>query len=182
MRRASNKIPGLKSNGSWITKPNKIKSEVMRFFRERFSDGYRVRPNLLCENTKEFKQEEKELLTMPFLMAEIKDAVNDCGDDKAPDPDGFNVKFIKKFWYLFDKDFKDIMDEFFDCGKISVGGGHSFITLVSKIKDPVELNNYSAINLIGIISKVVSKVLANRLKKVIGSMISEVQSAFIKDN
>ncbi|XP_021971503.1 uncharacterized protein LOC110866667 [Helianthus annuus] len=74
------------------------------------------------------------------------------------------------------------MGEFFENGKINVGCGTSFVMLIPKMKDLVELNNYRPINLIDIISKVVSKGLANRLKKVIGSMILESQSTFIKGN
>ncbi|XP_035833035.1 uncharacterized protein LOC110876830 [Helianthus annuus] len=56
----------------------------------------------------------------------------------------------------------------------------SFITLVPKSKDPVGMRDYRPINLIGVISKTVSMVLANRLKKVIGSVISKNQTAFLK--
>ncbi|KAJ0877929.1 putative RNA-directed DNA polymerase [Helianthus annuus] len=44
---------------------------------------------------------------------------------------------------------------------------------------PVGLNEYRTITLIGVISKVISKVLANRLKKVMGNIIHETQSAFL---
>ena len=43
------------------------------------------------------------------------------------------------------------------------------------------MKDYRPINLIGMISKVISKILANRIKKVMDDVISESQSAFIKD-
>ncbi|KAJ0920733.1 putative RNA-directed DNA polymerase [Helianthus annuus] len=42
------------------------------------------------------------------------------------------------------------------------------------------LREYRPINLIGVISKTISKILANRLKMVIGTIISENQTAFLK--
>lgn len=48
-----------------------------------------------------------------------------------------------------------------------------------KVVDPLCLVDYRPINLIECVYKVISKVLANRLKKVIGSEVGEVQSAFI---
>ncbi|KAM0019451.1 putative RNA-directed DNA polymerase [Helianthus debilis subsp. tardiflorus] len=182
MRKASNQIPGLVINDRWVTKPSKIKKEVMCFFRERFREDIKVRPSVFCDDLRTLSDTEKELLIKQFSVEEIKQAVQDCGDDKAPGPDGFNMKFIKLLWEFLEKDFKDILDYFYDNEGFNIGCCSSFITLVPKKKDPVELNNYRPINLIGVISKVVSKVLANRLKVVIGSVISESQSAFIKDN
>ncbi|XP_076890699.1 uncharacterized protein LOC143541890 [Bidens hawaiensis] len=43
------------------------------------------------------------------------------------------------------------------------------------------LKDYRPINLIGVISKIISKVVAARLKKVIGEVISNSQSAFVKE-
>ncbi|XP_035831953.1 uncharacterized protein LOC118480996 [Helianthus annuus] len=59
------------------------------------------------------------------------------------------------------------------------GCGSSFIALIPKIKDPLGLKDYRPISLVGIINKVISKVLANRLKRVLNSIISHSQSAFI---
>nr|GEX57649.1 hypothetical protein [Tanacetum cinerariifolium] len=72
-----------------------------------------------------------------------------------------------------------------DCsGSKSPGpnGGYnaSFITLIPKVTDPVGLNDYRPISLIGCSYKVIAKVLANRLKVVIPKIISNSQSAFIE--
>ncbi|XP_035843871.1 uncharacterized protein LOC110927588 [Helianthus annuus] len=178
--KVANQIPGLNIRGRWIEEPSKVKREVLKFFRDRFKEVARERPVLECSNFKMLKDSDKEFLIEPFTVNEIKETVNDCGDDKAPGPDGLNMRFIKKFWGLFELDFVNVLNEFFEKGSISIGCGSSFITLVPKDKDPVELNNYRLINLIGIISKVISKVLANRMKKVIGTVISDSQSAFVK--
>ena len=76
-------------------------------------------------------------------------------------------------------DFVNLMNHFHDCGVISRGCSSSFITLIPKTKSPVGLKDYRPINLVGIISKVISKVLASRMKKVLDMVISENQSAFL---
>ncbi|KAJ9535650.1 hypothetical protein OSB04_un001199 [Centaurea solstitialis] len=48
------------------------------------------------------------------------------------------------------------------------------------VANPLNLSDFRPISLIGVFYKVVAKVLALRLKKVIGKVISEPQSAFIK--
>ncbi|MFS7972208.1 putative RNA-directed DNA polymerase [Helianthus anomalus] len=124
-------------------------------------------------------REEADRLIIDFNGQEVKEAVFDCGSNKAPGPDGFNFGFIKKFWEFFRDDFVAIMQQFHQTGKISKGVGSSFITLIPKVGDPTELGDFRPINLIGIISKVVSKVLANRLKSVMAKIVSESQTAFL---
>ncbi|KAJ0599091.1 putative RNA-directed DNA polymerase [Helianthus annuus] len=63
---------------------------------------------------------------------------------------------------------------------LSRGCASSFITLIPKVRDASSLNEFRTISLVGVINKVISKVLANRLKKVLPSIISENQSAFVK--
>ena len=39
------------------------------------------------------------------MLEELKEAINDMEDDKAPGPDGFNANFIKICWEIIHKDF-----------------------------------------------------------------------------
>ncbi|GKB78660.1 RNA-directed DNA polymerase, eukaryota [Tanacetum coccineum] len=55
---------------------------------------------------------------------------------------------------------------------------HSFIALIPKKHDAKFVKDYRPISLIGCFYKIVSKILANRLKMVISELISDVQSAF----
>ncbi|KAK9067117.1 hypothetical protein SSX86_014442 [Deinandra increscens subsp. villosa] len=71
------------------------------------------------------------------------------------------------------------MNYFFDSGVISCGCGSAFLALIAKKNDPRCPSDFRPICLIGVIQKVISKCLANRLKKVIHSVISDTQSAFI---
>ncbi|KAL4560381.1 hypothetical protein LXL04_032531 [Taraxacum kok-saghyz] len=65
-------------------------------------------------------------------------------------------------------------------GSLARGSNSSFIFLLPKVKDPLILGDYRPISLIGSLYKILAKVLANRLKRVIGSVVGENQTAFIK--
>ena len=58
---------------------------------------------------------------------------------------------------------------------------HTFITLIPKTTNPKYVQEYRLISLCNILYKIFSKVLANRLKKILPSIITEHQSAFVKD-
>ncbi|PNX72437.1 ribonuclease H [Trifolium pratense] len=60
------------------------------------------------------------------------------------------------------------------------GVNNTFIVLIPKVDVPLSISDYIPISLVGCIYKVLAKVLANWLSKVIGNVISVNQSAFVK--
>ncbi|KAM0043628.1 putative RNA-directed DNA polymerase [Helianthus debilis subsp. tardiflorus] len=120
------------------------------------------------------------MLVKRFSKEEIKEAVWNCGGDKTPGPDGFTFRFLKDFWDLFEKDFSLALDYFYVHGKLNRGCNSSFISLIPKVNNPQSINNFRPINLIGCISKVVTKILASKLKKVMNFLVSDVQTAYIE--
>ncbi|GKC45535.1 putative RNA-directed DNA polymerase, eukaryota, reverse transcriptase zinc-binding domain protein [Tanacetum coccineum] len=68
---------------------------------------------------------------------------------------------------------------FFDSNELPQGTNSAFITLIPKFPNPLFVKDYRPISLIGFQYKIIAKILANRLSKVINSIISQEQSAFI---
>ena len=56
----------------------------------------------------------------------------------------------------------------------------SFLALIPKKVDAVEIKDFRPINLVGGIYKIISKVLANHLRRVANGLISDSQNAFVK--
>ncbi|GKB37914.1 RNA-directed DNA polymerase, eukaryota [Tanacetum coccineum] len=112
---------------------------------------------------------------------EIKKAIWDCGTDKAPGPDGFTFGFYRKFWYLIEGDVCDVVKFFFTHGNIPKGCNSLFIALILKISNAKLVKDYRPISLVGSLYKIIAKIMANRLVDVLGSLVHEVQSAFITD-
>ncbi|KAF5807369.1 putative RNA-directed DNA polymerase [Helianthus annuus] len=138
------------------------------------------RPCINGSNFKELSDSEQEALISPFSRSKIKTAVWECGCNKAPDPNGFNIKFIKHFWNILEKDFVEMVNHFYVEESLDQSLCSSFIALVPKVNGPTKLEEFRPINLVGVAVKIVSKILANRMKVVMNSIISENQTAFIK--
>ncbi|GKB11279.1 RNA-directed DNA polymerase, eukaryota [Tanacetum coccineum] len=96
-------------------------------------------------------------------------------------PDGFSFDFIRTFWDILKHDFVNAIREFFISSKFPPGCNSSFIALIPKKHDAKFVKDYRPISLIGCFYKIVSKILANRLKMVISELISDVQSAFVSN-
>lgn len=77
-------------------------------------------------------------------------------------------------------DFYRMISEFHSNASLARGCNASFIVLIPKKDNPVSLNDYRPISLVGCIYKVIAKLLPERLNRVLPSVISENQSAFLK--
>ncbi|KHN30901.1 Transposon TX1 putative 149 kDa protein, partial [Glycine soja] len=123
--------------------------------------------------------QQNDMLVGRFHKDEITRVVWDCGSEKSPGPNGLNLKFIKEFWQLLKPDVIRFLAEFHVNGIFPKGCNASFIALIPKVPDLQNLNEFIPISLIGCVYKIVAKLLANRLKKVMSAIIDERQSAFI---
>lgn len=84
---------------------------------------------------------------------------------------------VKRFWSHLETDFLNLYDFFHD--KLHQVFGSSFIALIQKTIDASAITDFRPINLVGVISKTVSKGLATRLKAVLNLVISNTQSVFL---
>ncbi|GJT98489.1 RNA-directed DNA polymerase, eukaryota [Tanacetum coccineum] len=88
---------------------------------------------------------------------------------------------LSHFWDLIGSDLYAAVNCFFDSGSFPRGYNSSFIALIPKVIDAKFVTDFRPISLIGSVYKVVTKILANRLSMVISDLISNTQSAFVKN-
>nr|GEV56757.1 RNA-directed DNA polymerase, eukaryota, reverse transcriptase zinc-binding domain protein [Tanacetum cinerariifolium] len=76
---------------------------------------------------------------------------------------------------------EEIKETFWSCKSDRAPGCNaSFITLIPKVSSPVTPKEYRPISLIGVQYKIIVKLLANRLVKIIEDIVDPVQLAFVK--
>lgn len=123
--------------------------------------------------------EDNDMLTGPFIESEFRNALFQMHSDKAPDPHGLNPGFYERFWSMCGKDIVAAGCKWLDDGVFLTQLSATNIVLIPKCDEPKSMKDLQPISLCNVLYKIVSKVLANRLRKVIGKLISEEQSAFI---
>ncbi|GJR44673.1 RNA-directed DNA polymerase, eukaryota, reverse transcriptase zinc-binding domain protein, partial [Tanacetum coccineum] len=173
-------IQGIKVEGLWIEDPTGIKDAFLTFFEKKFQKIDVVKIVNRSPFYKSINSDQNTYLASPISESEIKDAIWDCGSDKSPGPDGFTFAFYKEFWNVVKRDVLAFVRHFFKTGILPRGCNTSFITLISKVLSPMVISDFRPISLIGAQYKIIAKVLANRLARVIDTIISLEQSAFIK--
>ncbi|KAJ0805669.1 putative RNA-directed DNA polymerase [Helianthus annuus] len=173
---SSNRINGVFIRDDWVTNPFTIKQHFFDYYSQLFSEPMNNRPPIVCPYLNVLDTGEVEDLIRPFSLEEIKGAVWDCDGDRAPGPDGFNFNFLKRCWSGLQNNFLSLFDEFYSNPSLNRSCSSS---LIPKVKDPLRPSDFRPISLIGCINKVISKVLVNRLKCVMGKLISEEQTTFL---
>ena len=92
---------------------------------------------------------------------------------KALGPDGMPPLFYQNFWELVKGDVIHDVLIFLNSGTLPNSLNHTFITLIPKTKNPENVTEYRPISLYNVLYKIFSKVLANRLKRMLPQIISE---------
>lgn len=97
----------------------------------------------------------------------MEEVVQSFDGNKSPGLDGYNFNFILSFWGLIKEQVWGMVNDFFDTDKLPRGFSSYFVALIPKLKNPQSLNEYRPISLLGCLYKIIAKLLAGRLKKVL---------------
>ena len=89
------------------------------------------------------------------------------GDLKAPGPDGMPAIFYKQLWKLVGNKLTEEVLKFLQGGEMPEGWNDTIMVLIPKISNPETLKDLRPISLCNVIYKVISKVIANRLKHIL---------------
>ncbi|CAN0871761.1 LINE-1 retrotransposable element ORF2 protein [Linum grandiflorum] len=177
--RRKNFLDGLVVDGVSVQGQEALSSAIVQYFSNFYSEPCEVRPfprALVFEMV-----DEGALFSLgcPFTEEEVRRVVFSCEGSKAPGPDGFQMGFYKTFWEVIKKDVMSAFDDFYANSFMPRWTNSTFVCLIPK-KDAVEdIKDLRPISLVGSVYKLVSKVLMERLKRPLESVISPSQCAFI---
>ncbi len=100
--------------------------------------------------------------------------------DKALGPDGFPMSFYQVCWDIIRSDIMGVMHHFHEMVTFAISLNATFLTLIPKKAEAVEVKDFRPISLVGGLYKIVAKVLANRLHMVLLKLVSPTQNAFVQ--
>ena len=92
---------------------------------------------------------------------------------------GMTPIFFKSFWHIVGEDVIAVDLRALNTGNVPESFNTTFISLISKIKNPNKVSDFRPISLYNVIYKLIAKVMANRLNKFLAKSIPNSQSAFL---
>ena len=107
------------------------------------------------------------MLIRVVTAEEVRKVLFSMAVDKSPGPDGYTSEFFKATWAITGRDFVIAVQSFFDKGFLPKGINSTILTLIPKKTEAVSMKYYRPISCCNMIYKVISKILANRMKKLL---------------
>ena len=106
---------------------------------------------------------------------EIKTALNKMKNNKSPGSDGLTKEFYQTFWDDIKEDLCETMNNIYLKEELCETQKSAIVKLIYKKGDPRELKNWRPISLLNIDYKILSKILANRLKTIMPQLVGKDQ-------
>lgn len=110
---------------------------------------------------------------------ELLEALNTMENNKSLGFDALTTNFYKHFWPLFGSRLTCIYNYALKAGSLSVTQRRGIITLIFKKGDRTRLKNWRPITLLTTDYKILTKALANRLKKVLPTIVHSDQTSCV---
>ena len=107
---------------------------------------------------------------------EVIDALFMMHPEKAPRPDDMTTLFFQHSWHIIKKDLVDMVNNFLVSGILDPRLNITNICMIPKTEWPTRMTELRPISLCNVGYKIISKVLCQRLKICLPSLISETQS------
>lgn len=124
-------------------------------------------------------REELDDLDREVSRSEIFNVINKTGAFKAPGPDGLHAAFFRSQWHVVGDSFCNMVFEVFREHEKVKDINETLITLIPKVDPVCSLRDFRPISLCNVAYKVITKILAQRLRVVMSSLVNPCQSSFI---
>lgn len=113
-------------------------------------------------------------LTTPITVEEIQVALKSIKGNKSPGPDGYNSSFYQENWDIVGSDFVAAISQFFHSGFLLKEWNSTAIAiaLVPKVDAPSTIKDYRPISCCNVPYKCITKILVNRMKPFLPSLIN----------
>lgn len=161
--------------GDWVDEEESLKQMAMKYYEELYRAADQVQEFPLRNLFPRLSDEILARFENPVSLKEIEEVVFSIGAFKAPGPDGLNGLFFHSQWDYIKDLVKDVFKEVFEDRKKLRLINQTMIVMIPKVERPENVKQFRPINLYNVIFKVVSKILANRLKEELDSLIAPLQ-------
>ena len=166
------------SNGVRLTSFGDIQKHIVKFYKNLYTikDCDTDKQNyFLSFLSNELSDTDRELLSSPLSIPEINKIIRTMVSNKTPGIDGFPVELYEENWEIICNDLLTMLNTVLDTGRLGDSQRQAIITLIPKCNNTTSINNYRPISLLCVDYKILSKVLSERMKKVLHKVIHSKQ-------
>eukprot|EP00253_Pinus_taeda_P013100 PITA_13100 len=183
--RAHNRISSiLNEYGELQTSHKNIEAVLVQHFRgitkENNSDKRKCIKDITRHIPKLVSREDNFNFNKLVIEEEVSEVLKEMQNGKAAGPNCFNVDFFKAYWNIFKQDILNVVEDSRRNKTILKALKTSFISLIPKQDSALTADKYRPIALCNVVYKIISKVLASRLKHLLPSLILGEQFSYVE--
>eukprot|EP00253_Pinus_taeda_P025362 PITA_25362 len=181
-RKGRNSIMEIKEENNVLKDLTCIKKAASEHFGKLYKEDLLVEQNdsLLDVVPSLITSRMNQALESKITHKEVKEALFAMDLDKALGPDGFTPRFLQTCWQIVEKEFLKMIQKSQDCQKIGGCTNSTFLALIPKEKGANSFRRFRPISLCNIGYQVITKVIANGLKRSLPKIIPDNQGGFIQ--
>ena len=166
------------NNGVNLTAFDDIQEHIVNFYKNLYSkrnSDTEKQNYFLSFLSNELSDADREFLSSPLSIPEVKKIIKDMAENKTPGNDGFPVEFYDENFEIICDDLLTMLTAVLDTGRLSKSQRRAIIILIPKCNNTTSIDNYRPISLLCVDYKILSKVLSERMKKVLHKVIHSKQ-------
>jgi exonuclease III len=184
-RRHTNRITHLTSDeGDTVYSHEDMEATLIRHFQHLLTEPQVDRREAISKITQHVPllvtPEQNASLLRPITIEEVDQALQETPKCKAPGPDGFTSDFFHHCWAMIRTEVWEILEDSRASGQVLQALNATFITLVPKEGQAHHPKKFRPISLCNVIYKLLTKVIARRLKTILPTIISPEQSGYVE--
>ncbi|XP_063942672.1 uncharacterized protein LOC135150335 [Daucus carota subsp. sativus] len=165
--------------GNTLTSHEDIASTAVDYFKELLGTSNCYEPFDWNITLPQLSSSQQSFLCTSFSSNDIFSAFKSMGKKKSPGPDGLTPEFFLAAWGIIGDDVIRGIKYFFDTLELPRIINSAAISLVQKCDNPSRMKHFRPISCCNTLYKCIAKLLAGRIQKIIASLVSINQSAFV---
>eukprot|EP00253_Pinus_taeda_P009011 PITA_09011 len=127
-----------------------------------------------------FTDDQNKALIRAATLEEIEETMKAMKKGTAPGPDGFTVDFFQAGWHFLGKEILELVEESRMNQKVWPAINSTFYALIPKGDNLEDANGFRPIALCNVIYKIITSMMARRLKPLLDKLISAEQTGFVE--
>ncbi|KAL3677633.1 hypothetical protein R1sor_027581 [Riccia sorocarpa] len=187
IKRLKEEITSLEAeDGRKLETEEEIMTELHRYYTMLYKKDPEIqravdkREGVLSGLSKKVTAQQNEKLIATPTEEEIGKTVLCLKNEKSPGVDGMTAEVVKEIWSESPQDVIDFILTFWRLDTLTWKQLTGVIKLIPKEGDKEKIRNWRPLQLLNTGYKVISKLMANRLREIIGELVDAEQKGFIK--
>ena len=169
-----------------ITTENEIELNDHQEIQEYASDFYKnlylkkhcnieKQDHFLSYITDGLNDEDRAMLSAPLTKDELQWVIKNISTNKTPGTDGIPIEFYSEFWPDIADDMLEMYNDVLHIGSLTISQRRAIINIIPKHGESKYISNFRPISLLCVDYKILSKLLSERIKKILCKIIHSKQ-------